>query len=88
PGLRREGLYTSVYVFVERLGYSLGPILLGFILKAGGLNINLDPADQPASAATAILFCMVAIPAIAQVCMVLFVWFYRLPEIIKGISKI
>ena len=87
-GLRREGLYTSVYVFVERLGYSLGPILLGFILKAGGLNINLDPADQPASAATAILFCMVAIPAIAQVCMVLFVWFYRLPEIIKGISKI
>ena len=87
-GLRREGLYTSVYVFVERLGYSSGPVLLGLILSTAGFDVKLDAEDQPASAATAILFCMVAIPALAQVCMMLFVWLYRLPESIKGISKI
>lgn len=87
-GLRREGLYTSVYVFVERLGYSTGPLLLGLILKASGFDSQVAPEEQPASAAAAILFCMVAIPALAQVCMMLFVWLYRLPETIKGISRI
>lgn len=87
-GLRREGLYTSVYVFVERLGYSTGPVLLGLILSTAGFDVKLDAEDQPASAAAAILFCMVAIPALAQVCMMLFVWLYRLPETIKGISRI
>lgn len=87
-GLRREGLYTSVYVFVERLGYSTGPLLLGLILKASGFDSEVPPENQPASAQTAILFCMVAIPALAQVCMMFFVWLYRLPETIKGISKI
>ena len=87
-GLRREGLYTSVYVFVERLGYSTGPLLLGLILKASGFDSQVAPEEQPASAAAAILFCMVAIPALAQVCMMLFVWLYRLPELIKGVSKI
>ena len=87
-GLRREGLYTSVYVFVERLGYSAGPLLLGLILKAAGFDNQLEPEEQPDSAAAAILFCMVAIPALAQLCMILFVWLYRLPEIIKGESKI
>lgn len=87
-GLRREGLYTSVYVFVERLGYSSGPLLLGLILKSFGFDSELSAEEQPASAATAILICMVAIPVIAQLCMMLFVWLYRLPEKIKGISKI
>ena len=87
-GLRREGLYTSVYVFVERLGYSVGPLILGFILKATGFNQELEPADQPASAASAIMFTMAAIPALAQICMMFFVWRYKLPEIIGGKSKI
>ena len=85
-GLRREGLYTSVYVFVERLGYSTGPLILGFILKATGFDSELAPADQPASAASAILVSMAAIPALAQIVMMLFIWRYRLPEIIDDKS--
>ncbi len=86
--LRREGLYTSVYVFVERLGYSVGPLLVGLILGVFGFDPDLAPENQPASAATAIMICMVAIPFLAQVCMMLFVWFYRLPEVIHGKTKI
>ena len=87
-GLRREGLYTSVYVFVERLGYSFGPLLVGLLLGAYGFDSKLEPEDQPASTSTAIMICMVAIPVLAQLAMMLFVWFYRLPEIIQGKSKI
>jgi len=87
-GLRREGLYTSVYVFVERLGYSAGPLLVGLLLKASGFDAELAPENQPASAATAVLICMAAIPAIAQLGMLFFVWLYRLPEIIDGKTRI
>ncbi len=87
-GLRREGLYTSVYVFVERLGYSAGPLLVGLFLGASGFDANLAPENQPASAVTAVLICMVAIPTIAQLGMLFFVWRYRLPEIIDGKTKI
>lgn len=87
-GLRREGLYTSVYVFVERLGYSAGPLLVGLFLGASGFDANLAPENQPASAVTAVLICMVAIPTIAQLGMLFFVWRYRLPEIIDGKTRI
>ncbi len=87
-GLRREGLYTSVYVFVERLGYSAGPLLVGLFLGASGFDADLAPENQPASAVTAVLICMVAIPAIAQLGMLFFVWLYRLPEIIDGKTRI
>ena len=87
-GLRREGLYTSVYVFVERLGYSIGPLLVGVLLGASGFDVDLAPEAQPPSAATAVLICMAVIPAIAQLGMLLFVWRYRLPEIIGGKTRI
>ena len=87
-GLRREGLYTSVYVFVERLGYSAGPLLVGLLLGASGFNPDLAPENQPASAVTAVLICMVAIPVIAQLGMLFFVWLYRLPEVIEGKTRI
>ena len=87
-GLRREGLYTSVYVFVERLGYSAGPLLVGLLLGASGFDADLAPEAQPPSAVTAVLICMVAIPALAQLGMLFFVWLYRLPEIIGGKTKI
>ena len=87
-GLRREGLYTSVYVFVERLGYSAGPLLVGLLLGASGFDSDLAPENQPPSAATAVLICMAAVPALAQLGMLYFVWLYRLPEIIGGKTKI
>ncbi len=83
-GLRREGLYTSVYVSVERLGYSIAPLLLGLLLGASGFDTEIAPENQPASAASAVLISMIAIPVIAHLVMLLFVWLYRLPETING----
>ncbi len=79
-GLRREGMYTSVYVFVERLGYSLGPLILGFLLSAMGFNKELALEDQPESAQLAVYIGLVWIPAGVYALGYVLLWFYRLPE--------
>ncbi|MFO1426499.1 MAG: MFS transporter [Steroidobacteraceae bacterium] len=79
-GLRREGMYTSIYVFVERLGYSLGPLVLGVLLKMYEFNKNVPLEDQPPSAATAVMLSIVWVPAAAWALSLLFIWRYRLPD--------
>ncbi len=79
-GLRREGLYTSVYVFIERLGYSMGPLLLGELLQLMHFDKNLPLEQQPASAELAVTLSLVGIPALAYSAGLIFLWFYRLPE--------
>jgi GPH family glycoside/pentoside/hexuronide:cation symporter len=79
-GLRREGLYTSVYVFIERLGYSVGPLLLGELLQIMNFDKNLPLEQQPPSAELAVILSLVGIPALAYSAGLIFLWFYRLPE--------
>lgn len=79
-GLRREGLYTSVYVFIERLGYSLGPLALGELLQAMHFDKNLPLEQQPASAEVAVLIALIGIPVFAYACGLIFLWFYRVNE--------
>jgi GPH family glycoside/pentoside/hexuronide:cation symporter len=79
-GLSREGMYTSVYVFVERLGYSLGPLVLGFLLSGMGFDKNLALESQPASAQLAVYIGLVWIPSAAYTLGFILLWFYRLPE--------
>lgn len=83
-GLRREGMYTSVYVFIERLGYSLGPLVLGELLEAMHFDKSLPLEQQPASAEFAVVLSLVWIPAFAYAAGLLFLWFYRVPERIGG----
>ncbi len=86
-GLRREGMYTSVYVFVERLGYSLGPLALGFLLSGMGFDKNLPLDSQPDSAQLAVTIGLVWIPAIAYGLGFVLLLFYKLPETIRGEVK-
>jgi len=86
-GLRREGMYTSVYVFVERLGYSLGPLALGFLLSGMGFDKNLPLNAQPDSAQLAVTIGLVWIPAIAYALGFVLLLFYKLPETIGGEVK-
>jgi len=79
-GLRREGLYTSIYVFIERLGYSLGAPLLGYLLAAMHFDSKLPLERQPPSAELAVMLSLVAIPSLAYGLGLVFLWFYRLPE--------
>lgn len=79
-GLRREGMYTSIYVFIERLGYSMGPLLLGELLQMMHFDKNLPLEKQPASAELAVTLSLVGIPALAYGLGLLFLYFYRLPD--------
>lgn len=79
-GLRREGMYTSIYVFIERLGYSLGPLLLGELLQLMHFDKNLPLENQPPSAELAVTLSLVGIPALAYGLGLLFLWFYHLPD--------
>jgi GPH family glycoside/pentoside/hexuronide:cation symporter len=79
-GLRREGLYTSIYVFIERLGYSLGPLVLGELLQAMDFDKNLPLEQQPASAETAVMLSLVGIPIVTYSLGLIFLWFYKVDE--------
>jgi GPH family glycoside/pentoside/hexuronide:cation symporter len=79
-GLRREGLYTSIYVFVERLGYSVGPLALGLLLAAFDFNKNLPLESQPPGSERAVMISIVWLPAAAWLTSLIFIWRYRLKE--------
>jgi len=87
-GLRREGMYTSIYVFVERLGYSLGPLVLGFLLSGMGFDKNLALEAQPDSAQLAVYIGAVWIPVVVYLIGFILLWFYRLPEQIGDQAKV
>jgi GPH family glycoside/pentoside/hexuronide:cation symporter len=79
-GQQRAGLFTSVYVFVERLGYSIAPVLLGGLLAAMDFDKTKPLELQPPSAATAVMLSMVAIPGIVFGLSLLLLWKYDLTE--------
>jgi len=87
-GKRREGVYTSVYVFIERLGYSLGPLVIGNLLQLMDFDSKLPLEKQPASAEVAVMLSLVAIPSLAYALGLVFLWFYRLPERIGDRERI
>lgn len=87
-GLRREGLYTSLYVFIERLGYSFGALFLGFLLQWMNFDKDLPLEQQPASAEFAVMVSQVAIPVAAYGLALGFLWFYRLPERVGGTVRV
>ena len=67
-------------MFIERLGYSLGAPLLGFLLAAMHFDSKLPLEQQPPSAELAVMLSLVAIPSLAYGLGLVFLWFYRLPE--------
>ncbi len=86
PG--REGMYTSFYVFVERLGYSIGPLLLGGLLSALHFDGKLPLDQQPASAELALYIGLVWLPIAMYAAALLFLTRYRLTEVIDGEARL
>jgi len=87
-GLRREGFFTSIYVFMERLGYSLGPMVIGFMLGYMGFDQNLPLEQQPESAELAVYIGVIWVPVAIYIISFFTLYFYRLPEIINGKEQI
>jgi len=81
-GLRREGLFSSIYAIFEKLGYALGPLVIGAYLGLAGYISTTDGTlvEQPAEVIRALYFGAAAIPSLLLGISAFLIWHYSLDE--------
>lgn len=80
-GVRREGLLSAAFSFVEKACLAMGPLIVGVLFSAMGFDKDLPPtAEQPPSAVTAMYLGFIWIPVGMQVISITLLKFYRLTE--------
>jgi glycoside/pentoside/hexuronide:cation symporter, GPH family len=79
-GLRREGVFTGVFVFVEQAAGAVGVAIIGFVLAATGYVATTEGrlVTQPQSAIQGIYFCMAILPLAFQAIAILAISRYDL----------
>ncbi|MGA0085675.1 MAG: MFS transporter [Gammaproteobacteria bacterium] len=78
-GLRREGMYSAFYSFVEKLASSVGPLIMGTALSLAGYKPDLTQQD-PEAVRQAILVGIAYVPALMAVLACTILVFYKLDE--------
>ena len=80
-GVRREGAFTALYSFVEKLTGAIGPLIVGFALTFAGFNNKL-PFDVPqgGNVDTALLLAVSWLPAFFYLIAVWLLSGYNLTE--------
>jgi GPH family glycoside/pentoside/hexuronide:cation symporter len=80
-GVRREGAFTALYSFVEKLTGAIGPLIVGFALSFAGFDNKL-PFDVPqgGNVDIALLMSVSWLPAVFGVIAMLLLTGYRLSE--------
>lgn len=79
-GMRREGMYSALYSFVEKLAAAIGPLILGSALSLAGYDPTTPPEAVTASVRQAVLLGIAYIPAAMALLACLILLFYRLDE--------
>jgi GPH family glycoside/pentoside/hexuronide:cation symporter len=79
-GTRREGMYSALYSFVEKLASALGPLILGVALSFAGFDPKAPPAEVTPEVRHGVLLAIAYIPAATAVVAVTILAFYRLDE--------
>lgn len=79
-GLRREGMYSALYSFVEKLATSVGPMILGGALAYAGFNPKAPPTVVDEGVRQAVLLGIAYVPAAMSVLAVVILSFYKLDE--------
>lgn len=79
-GLRREGMYSALYSFIEKLAGAIGPLILGTALGYVGFNARNPPAIADEGVRQAVLLGIAYIPAAMAVVACTILLFYRLDE--------
>lgn len=74
-GLRREGVFTSIYSFMEKTAFALGPLLFGTLLHFAG---ETSSADNGAATSQAILLAAAVLPGAASILSAIALYFYDL----------
>jgi len=80
-GVRREGAFTALYSFVEKLTGAIGPLIVGVALTYAGFNKDL-PFDVPqgGNVDTALLLAVSWLPAFFNLVAVILLKGYNLTE--------
>lgn len=80
-GIRREGIFTAFYSFVEKFTFAFGPLVVGIALSVAGFDKTL-PADamQSPQVRRAILLGMAYIPAVMGLLSIWLLSGYKLTE--------
>ncbi len=80
-GMRREGLYASMYSFVEKTAGAFGPLLIGWTLQFVGFNRDLPPnAVQEPKVLFGILMGVSVLPACLATLSMITLAFYKLDQ--------
>ena len=80
-GQRREGSYTAVYTFVEKLTGAMGPLLVGTMLSLAGFNNKLPPdVPQSGDVTSALLLTTAILPGVLGLVAMLILSGYRLRQ--------
>lgn len=79
-GLRREGMYSALYSFVEKLATSVGPLVLGGALSFAAFDPDTPPAEVTPAVRQAVLVGIAYVPAAMAVVACTILAFYRLDE--------
>ncbi|MFK7830467.1 MAG: MFS transporter [Congregibacter sp.] len=80
-GIRREGIYTAMYSFVEKFAGAFGPLIVGILLAQAGFDKTLGPKEaQSPEVFQAVLVGMSLIPAVTTLISMVIISFYKLDE--------
>jgi glycoside/pentoside/hexuronide:cation symporter, GPH family len=80
-GLKREGSYTAIYTFVEKLTGSMGPLLVGAALSYAGFNNKLPPdVPQSGDVTFALLITTSILPAVLGIVAIAILTGYKLRQ--------
>jgi GPH family glycoside/pentoside/hexuronide:cation symporter len=80
-GMRREGVYSACYSFVEKFSSSFGPFLIGVILQFTGYNNEVTPGSvQSVAALDGIRVGMSVLPAMFTGLSIVALMFYTLDK--------
>jgi GPH family glycoside/pentoside/hexuronide:cation symporter len=81
-GQRREGVFSGIYTIVEKIGYAIGPGLIGMLLAMSGYIATTQGriVQQPPEAIAMLYAGAAWIPALLVVASFVMMMFYRLDE--------
>jgi GPH family glycoside/pentoside/hexuronide:cation symporter len=79
-GLRREGMYSALYSFIEKIATSVGPLILGGALSYAGFDPKQPPEVATPEIRQAVLLGISYVPAAMAVVAVVILAFYKLDE--------
>lgn len=80
-GIRREGIYTAMYSFVEKFAGAFGPLIVGILLATAGFDKTLGPKEaQSPEVFQAVLVGMALIPAATSALALAIISFYKLDQ--------